>query len=1005
MAHIQYDLDILKDPSVFAAGRLDPCSDHSFFRCAADAELERSTLHTLLNGAWKFFYSENLRSLPDGFWRDDCNHSGWPEIQVPGHLQLQGYDVPRYTDVFYPWDGYEPLAYGEVPEEHNPTGSYYRTFELPEGEPGDRIVLTFEGVEAAFFCWVNGQIVGYSEDIFTPARFDITELVHPGTNSVAVQVYHYATCSWLEDQDFWRFSGIFRSVVLTRVPKNHVRDVFVHTDLNESLTEAVLRAELQLQLAGPTTLCAELVSRDGEVLHREERAASESMCLAFGVHSPRLWSAEAPNLYRLRLTLTDECGAVCEVAQTDVGFRRFEMKDGLMCLNGKRIVFHGANRHEFCAERGRCITESEMLRDVLACKRNNINAIRTSHYPNQSAWYRLCDRYGLYLIDEANIESHGTWCGYQGTHPVDALPGNHMEWLPLALDRARSMQERDKNHPSVLIWSCGNESGGGRVLYEMSEYMRRRDPSRLVHYEGVADDRSFNDTSDMESRMYRPVGEIRKWLAEHDDKPYILCEYAHAMGNSCGALHKYIELEDELPRYQGGFIWDFIDQGIRVQTAQGRTRLAYGGDFGDRPSDRQFCGNGLFFADRTESPKLQEVKYLYQPIRLYPSRTGVTLDNRQLFADTSEYDLTWKLLRNGLPIAEGRFPAPVVQAGEQAHCAIDLPEFCGDGEYVLHCALCYRDAREWADTDYELMHGESIIEGKWTAAPAEGEAQILPCQNTLALHDAECHAILSLKEANLVSLTGADGVQRLTTAPALSLYRAPTDNDYGCGGDAASAFWLGVCKAARLRLTRVDPQSGSLSARWELPFTNGAQVELRYHSAGANRLCVTMAYRGVAGLPDLDTFGLSLRLPADYHVFRYYGLGPRENYADRRHGAALGLYATTAGENLTPYLFPQECGNREGVRFCEVLNADEHGLRIESAGAPLSVSVLHYSADELREALHPDELTTPPCYTYLNIASRRMGVGGDNSWGAKVHPEYHIPSDGALTLEFYITVL
>ena len=626
MQNTRYDLSWLENPEIVAVGRMNAVSDHDVYLNSQEMSIGKSSLRTCLNGKWKFHYAPDLSALPPEFWAEEFDVSSWDEINVPGHIQLQGYGQPQYIDVQYPWDGTQALIPPQIPK-NNPTGSYVKRFTVPQGWKDMRIVLEFAGVEAAFFCWINGQIIGYAEDGFTPSRFDITDALHEGENTLAVQVYHYASCSWLEDQDFWRFSGIFRDVILSAWPKAHVEDIFVHTDLNNDFSHAVLRTQLKLYLPeGSIQLLAVLKDLDGSEVCRAEYTSQSEMEIRMEIDAPKLWSAETPELYTLEILLFD---GVCELeaVSTRIGFRKFESHNGIMLLNGKRILLRGVNRHEFSPRTGRCIGTEEMLADIVACKRNNINAVRTSHYPNQSLWYRLCDEYGIYLIDEANVESHGTWSLPRGRRMETQKPGDDPQWLPSLIDRASSMQERDKNHPSVLMWSCGNESGGGQMFFEMSEHFRRRDPSRIVHYEGVCEDRRFNATSDVESRMYVSAERVSQWLDEHDDKPYILCEYSHAMGNSCGALHKYLALEDKYRQYQGGFIWDFIDQALETTAPNGKKRFAFGGDMDDRPTEREFCGNGLFFADRTPTPKLQEVKFLYQPIRIQPDASGVTLDN------------------------------------------------------------------------------------------------------------------------------------------------------------------------------------------------------------------------------------------------------------------------------------------------------------------------------------------------------------------------------------------
>lgn len=995
----RYDLAALYDSEIFAIGRLPAHSDHAFYRTASEAAADASSLRQSLNGQWKFHYAEGPQSRPQGFFAPDYDVSAWDDITVPGHIQLSGYGRAQYVNVQYPWDGHEQLIPPAIPQDVNPVGSYVRTFDLPAAWNGLRTVLTFHGVETAFFCWVNGQFIGYSEDSFTPAHFDITAALTPGRNTLAVEVFRFSTASWLEDQDFWRFSGIFRDVELTACPEAHLADLFVHADM-----DGAFRAECKLDLPeSGAELEAVLTDAEGRAVLTFSQAAQKELTLAGCVPNAQLWSAETPYLYTLDITLKDQ-DQVYEVSRTRVGFRRFELKDGLMLLNGKRILFHGADRHEFCMESGRCVSYAHMLADVRAIKRNNINAIRTSHYPNQTAWYRLCDEYGIYLIDETNLETHGTWS--DASQRDHAVPGSDPVWLPAVLDRAQSMLERDKNHPSVLIWSCGNESFGGKDIFEMSQFFRQRDPSRLVHYEGVFNDRSYNATSDMESQMYTPAADILKFLDEHPEKPFILCEYTHAMGNSCGGMFKYIQLEDINPRYQGGFIWDFVDQALQTTAPNGKPRLAYGGDFGDRPTDRDFCGNGLLFADRTETPRMQEVKFLYQPIRLFPDAKGVRVENRSLFLNADQYDLCWCLNRDGVTIQLDVIEKPDVPAGETRRFDLPLMPIDQPGEYVLHCALCLRESCSWAEAGYKLMHGESIVAriAREAAAPAADYTVSKGLSNIGARSDAY-EALFSLVEGGLCSFHAHDGLERIITAPALNLYRAPTNNDIGNRDYVAEGLWLVVSQLSRFEPVSAAMEGGLLTVRYraKLPLAD-TEMALSYTVLGNGRVKVELSWPGKDNLPDMEAFGLSIRLPRELCNVSYYGCGPEENYIDRMQGAELGLHNYTVQGNLTPYLQPQECGNREGVRRLAVTDQQNRGLLVEMADAPLSVSVLPHSVSELMAARHQDELAEPT-YTYLDVALYRKGVGGDNTWGAPVHPEFHLPARQPRRLSFILSVV
>ena len=573
IARERFETAWLSNPEIFSVHELPDCSDHAFYATMAEADADASSLVKLLDGAWKAHFAMNPSEAPDTLLTSAALDETLREIQVPCEFQMEApeWDPPHYVNTQYPWDGHEALQAPQVSEVYNPTVTCIRHFALSLPQVQQRTVLHLAGVEAAVLVYVNGHEVGYAEDSFTPHRFDLTSYVHVGENRLALRVFKRCTGSWMEDQDFWRFSGIHRSVSLHFYPETHLYDLRVRTPLTDNYTRATLETRLRVMGASLGKAKLTLTDKAGKTLWTAEKplTALESYVSA-EIPGVKLWSAEEPNLYTLTVVLTNAQGQVTEVCRTKVGFRQFEMKDKIMCLNGKRIVFHGVNRHEFDCDRGRVMTHDLLMRDIRDMKAMNINAVRTCHYPNTSEFYRLCDEYGLYVIDEANIETHGSW---QPMHDW-VVPDNRPEWQEAVLARGRAMLERDKNHPCILLWSCGNESWGGKDLYELSQYYRREDPTRLVHYEGVANDPRYPDTTDVHSNMYRRVASIEEYLQSNPDKPFINCEYTHAMGNSCGGMSLYTALEDKYPMYQGGFIWDYVDQALRVKAPNGQERLA-----------------------------------------------------------------------------------------------------------------------------------------------------------------------------------------------------------------------------------------------------------------------------------------------------------------------------------------------------------------------------------------------------------------------------------------------
>lgn len=658
-------LNWLENPEIFSVNTIAAHSDHAYFSHVKLADEGKNPLKQSLNGTWQFHYAKNPSLRVADFYKLDADVTGFETIQVPGHWQTQGYGQNQYVNTIYPWDGHEDLRPPHISWTDNAVGSYVKEVYLDKALLSKRTFISFQGVETAFYLWINGDFVGYGEDSFTPTEFEVTDFLRDGVNKIAVEVYQRSSASWLEDQDFWRFSGIFREVYLYAIPEIHVQDMKIRQDVINDYRYGYFSADLIL--TGDVTgaqVAISLKEHDGQVVYEECQEAKEQLTVSTVVPDVKTWSAEIPYLYTLDIDISRDSEQI-EVVRQRVGFRRFEIKDGLMLLNGKRIVFKGVNRHEFHPERGRAITEQEMLWDIAFMKRHNINAVRTSHYPNQSLWYDLCDRYGIYVIDETNLESHGTWQKLVGTEPSWNVPGNLKEWEANVLDRANNMYQRDKNHPSILIWSCGNESYNGTCIVAMADFFREVDPSRIVHYEGVFWNRDYPTASDIETQMYTSPDKVAEYLETHTDKPFILCEYMHAMGNSLGGLELYTQLADQYAQYQGGFIWDYIDQSLRQKNAFGQSVLTYGGDWGDRPTDYEFCGNGIVFADRTETPKVQEVHQLYAGVVTAPSETGVTLTNKNLFQDTSDSHFIARLKHNGDTIWESVYDFLVVAGDSQ----------------------------------------------------------------------------------------------------------------------------------------------------------------------------------------------------------------------------------------------------------------------------------------------------------------------------------------------------
>ena len=619
----------LDNPEVFRVNQLPAHSDHKFYDSEEACEARNRSLYQSLNGEWEFWYSVNAKTRPVEFFQEDFDRSGFDKIQVPGHIELAGYDKLHYINVMYPWEGHiyrrpvqpgRPEGIGSFSEaEYNPVGSYVKVFDVEPALWGKRICISFEGVEQAMYLWLNGHFIGYSEDSFTPSDFDLTPYIREKGNVLAVEVHKRSTAAYLEDQDFFRFFGIFRNVTLYAKPALHVEDIWVKPVLCLDNVSGELAVEVQISAreAGQfdgAVIEFVLQDRGGKELWKGSFPAAEQMQIPSQViESVQAWSHNNPYLYHFTVKLYDRDGNVIELVPMETGFRRIEIKDKVMLLNGKRLIINGVNRHEWNAERGRSITEDDMYYDIKVMLENNINAVRTSHYPNQILWYYLCDEKGIYVMAETNMETHGSWQKPCGNETSWNIPGDFPQWREVVIDRARSNFMTFKNHPSILFWSLGNESYAEANIAAMNAYFKEMDDSRLVHYESVVHNRKYEDViSDMESRMYAQPDHIREYLQDNPKKPFILCEYMHDMGNSCGGMGSYIQLLEEFEMYQGGFIWDFIDQALWVEDeVTGQKELRYGGDFDDRPADYEFSGNGILFADRTPKPAMQEVKYYY----------------------------------------------------------------------------------------------------------------------------------------------------------------------------------------------------------------------------------------------------------------------------------------------------------------------------------------------------------------------------------------------------------
>lgn len=1031
------------NPERFQLNRMEAHADIFPYANAEQAESdikETSPFFLSLNGEWKFSFAENPDQRVKEFFRDDYDVSEWTEIPVPSHWQFHGYDYPQYTNIRYPWQDKEDIKPPFAPTVYNPVGSYVKTFTVPAEWKDRPVYISFQGVESAFYVWVNGDLVGYSEDSFTPAEFDLTPYLREGDNKLAVEVYRWCDASWLEDQDFWRLSGIFREVYLYTTPEAHIYDLSVKAGLDDTFSKGQLFVNVTVTnykalVTGSINIIASMKDMDGnmifdnKVIMQADLTGRDNINLEFfeEIDGVRPWNAEYPYLYNLVLELVDDENNVLETTGTRIGFRRFEIGDnGLMQLNGKRIVFKGTNRHEFSSRYGRALRQDEMIRDIVLMKQYNINAVRTSHYPNQSVWYKLCDEYGLYVIDEVNLETHGLWSyGQQGEG--DTLPGSKPEWTENVLDRANSMYQRDKNHPSILMWSLGNESFGGENFIKMSDFLRSKDDTRLIHYEGTFHHREFDSASDIESQMYTSPSKVRDYAlyADGKAKPFILCEYSHAMGNSCGNLHKYTELFDEFPIIQGGFIWDWVDQAIVKENEEGNEYLAYGGDFGETPNDGNFCGNGLLHADRSVSPKLHEVKACYQNVGFEAidlEKGQVCVSNKFLYTNLDSFDWEWTIESNGESIGDTHRSSFEVLPGEKKVILFDTTQsqMAAQSDVVLlTISLKLREDSKWAKAGHEVAFAQfrlpprgylektaSVL--KTSVADNASSLKILIDHDRIVVSAAEgrVNAAFDSESGDLISYS-SEGIEFVEEVLAPQLWRAWTDNDRGNKLHERSEIWRTASETARRTLKEVTTENNRVLIKQTWVLQTGAitlyEVVYVINELGDIQI-ETVLRPGSPSLPEIPVVGAALSLAGRFNRMRWFGKGPFETYWDRSTGGKISIYESEVAGMFTPYLKPQECGNLTNVRWLEVTDEMGRGIRF-SSNEEFECSVLPYSAEELETASHSYKLPESGRRSVVRINACQMGVGGDDSWGSWTHPDYTLYANRNYVHRFMMSIV
>ena len=1002
-----------ENPEFIGYNKLPAHNTSISFASESDAmavDISKSSNYQSLKGNWKFSWSAIPEEAPADFFQNEYDVSGWDEIPVPSNWELKGYGTAIYTNVVYPY----PVDPPNVPDDDNPVGCYRRDFTIPNSWSGQQITLHFGGVSSAMYVWVNGQYVGYSQGSRLPAEFDITPFITSGSNSVSAKVYRWSDGNYLEDQDHWRLSGIHRDVYLAASPKFQIYDFFTKTVFDDNYEDAELQVHVKVK--GFDTEKPKGWSVEGKLLDAQGRSVLPATMkvdadnlirrpwpqrdkvpfadMKSVVKKPKQWSAEHPNLYTLLLTLKDANGRVVEVRSSKVGFREVKIKEGELLVNGRSVLLYGVNRHDHSQTGGKTVTYEEMLKDVKLLKQFNFNAVRTSHYPNNPAWLDLCDQFGLYVIDEANIETHG----------VGGWLSNDPKWHNAFVDRGVRMVERDKNHPSVIFWSLGNESGYGPNHAAMSSWIKDYDDTRYIHYEGALSMYGQIDPPgvDMISRMYSPIEEMVAW-ANHptDHRPVVWCEYAHAMGNSLGNFYKFWDAIRGNKRMIGAFIWDWTDQGILQTDSTGKKYWAYGGDFGDEPNSGNFCINGVIASDQTPKPVTWEVKKIQQPVEMKGAmldRGDIYVTNWHHFTDLSVYNVRWELTENGIIIQRGNIKSLSTAPGATERITIPYtkPALKNGAEYFATVIFETKEKTQWADAGHVVAWEQFKLPLK---ANPKDIADYNAYGNVVFVEDqrhfkavGEGFEIAIAKENGLISSYKLDTAEVLNSPLSPNFWRPPTDNDIGSGMPRRMGIWKDAANDLIVKDMIVDQVSTKMiRVGFVLQLASiNSSVELNYTIFGNGEISVQYEFFAGGGLPNVPRIGMQMEIDPQYDQMQWYGPGPHENYWDRHLGSAVGLYTKSVKNDFYQYVRPQESNNYWNVRWTQLTNGEGKGIFI-SASKPFSLSAWPYTMQEIEQAEHINELPDNSIIT-INIDHLQQGVGGDDSWSQKARPheEYRI---------------
>ncbi|WP_224998631.1 glycoside hydrolase family 2 TIM barrel-domain containing protein [Cesiribacter sp. SM1] len=976
---------------------------------ARKGDKQQSPYYQSLNGKWKFNLVKKPADRPKDFYQPGLNDGDWDEIPVPSNWEIEGYDTPIYTNIVYPFPKNPPF----VDNEYNPVGTYRRTFTLPATWMDREVMLHFASISGYAQVYVNGQEVGMSKVAKSPAEFDITPYLKQGENQLAVQVFRWHDGSYLEDQDFWRLSGIERDVYLHALPKLSIEDFTINAGLDKTYKNGELEVSVDLRAFEGSkqqegTLTLELYDKNNKKVFSQEKSfASAADPLTFNgiLKQVARWSAEEPNLYEYIISLKDAAGRAVAYTAGKTGFREVELKEGQLMVNGVPVTIKGVNRHEHDDVLGHVPSRETMLKDVQLMKQYNLNAVRMSHYPHDPEWYALCDEYGLYVVDEANIETHGMGAEHQGWFDKSKHPAYLEEWAPAHMDRITRLVERDKNHPSVIIWSMGNECGNGKVFHDAYTWIKKEDPTRLVMFEQAGQD--WN--TDIVGPMYPGYNSMKEYASKPQERPYIMCEYSHAMGNSNGNLQELWDVINSSKHMQGGFIWDWVDQGLKSTDDNGRTYWAYGGDLGGLhlQHDENFCANGLVAADRSPHPGIHELKKIYQNVHFGVkdlAKGVITVENRFDFTNLKDYSFKWQLYKNGKLEKEEAFTVALAPH-QQKEVKLKLPKIApeeGD-EYFLNLYAYTAKPTALIPAGHEIAREQLAFSSNAylkKAAVAETALKISKEEaNKLRFSSGEIEGEFNTKNGRL-NWYGKKGSRIINQYPEPYFWRAPTDNDFGNGMQEKLGIWRTAHidrKVKEVRVGEQGPEGLPITVNYELtginvPYT----VEYLIQNDASIKVTASMDMKN-RDLPELPRFGMRMELPDEMENLSYYGRGPWENYSDRKSSAFIGLYQDKVeNQFVANYIRPQENGYKTDVRWLQLTNKDGVGLRIEGV-QPIGFSALPYRAEDLDPGLtkkqqHPTDLKKRNAVS-LHIDLKQRGVGGDNSWGALPYEQYRLLDD------------